>query len=133
MSDRSFWEKMQINDMLVIDTIRKYGRDTIYFKDKDSKFIWNNYMHANQLGVIKPDDLIGKKMAAKEGFDERTEQEIRSAMGELGEDLPAPEQTPQPKTATNRMSRKMLMTTETIRHHSAVMLSPMPRKAMVNR
>ena len=51
---------MQINDMLVIDTIRKYGRDTIYFKDKDSKFIWNNYMHANQLGVIKPDELVGK-------------------------------------------------------------------------
>ncbi len=51
---------MKINDMLVIDTIRKYGRDTIYFKDKDSKFIWNNYMHANQLGVIKPDELIGK-------------------------------------------------------------------------
>ncbi len=61
MSEKSFWEKMQINDMLVIDTIRKYGRDTIYFKDKDSKFIWNNYMHANQLGVMKPDDLIGKK------------------------------------------------------------------------
>jgi diguanylate cyclase (GGDEF)-like protein/PAS domain S-box-containing protein len=60
MSEKSFWEQMQINDMLVIDTIRKYGRDTIYFKDKDSKFIWNNYMHANQLGVIKPDDLIGK-------------------------------------------------------------------------
>ena len=51
---------MQINDMLVIDTIRKYGRDTIYFKDKDSKFIWNNYMHANQLGVMKPDELVGK-------------------------------------------------------------------------
>lgn len=61
MSEKSFWERMQINDMLVIDTIRKYGRDTIYFKDKDSKFIWNNYMHANQLGVMKPDDLIGKK------------------------------------------------------------------------
>lgn len=60
MAEKSFWEQMQINDMLVIDTIRKYGRDTIYFKDKDSKFIWNNYMHANQLGVIKPDDLIGK-------------------------------------------------------------------------
>ena len=60
MSDKFFWEQMQINDMLVIDTIRKYGRDTIYFKDKDSKFIWNNYMHANQLGVIKPDDLVGK-------------------------------------------------------------------------
>lgn len=60
MPDSSFWEKMQINDMLVIDTIRKYGRDTIYFKDKDSKFIWNNYMHANQLGVMKPDELVGK-------------------------------------------------------------------------
>ena len=60
MSEKSFWEQWQINDMLVIDTIRKYGRDTIYFKDKDSKFIWNNYMHANQLGVIKPDELIGK-------------------------------------------------------------------------
>ncbi len=60
MSDKFFWEQMQINDMLVIDTIRKYGRDTIYFKDKDSKFIWNNYMHANQLGVIKPDELVGK-------------------------------------------------------------------------
>ena len=60
MSEKNFMEEMQINDMLVIDTIRKYGRDTIYFKDKDSKFIWNNYMHANQFGVIKPDDLIGK-------------------------------------------------------------------------
>ena len=60
MSERSFWKEMQINDMLVIDTIRKYGRDTIYFKDKDSKFIWNNYMHANQLGVMKPEDLVGK-------------------------------------------------------------------------
>ena len=60
MPDSSFWEKMQINDMLVIDTIRKYGRDTIYYKDKDSKFIWNNYMHANQLGVMKPDELVGK-------------------------------------------------------------------------
>jgi len=60
MPDKNFWERMQINDMLVIDTIRKYGRDTIYFKDKDSKFIWNNYMHANQLGVMKPDELVGK-------------------------------------------------------------------------
>ena len=38
MSERSFWKEMQINDMLVIDTIRKYGRDTIYFKDKPLKF-----------------------------------------------------------------------------------------------
>ena len=60
MSEKNIMKELKINDMLVIDTIRKYGRDTIYFKDKDSKFIWNNYMHANQLGVIKPDELIGK-------------------------------------------------------------------------
>ncbi len=60
MIEKNFWEKMQINDTLVIDTIRKFGRDTIYFKDRDSKFIWNNYMHANQLGVMKPEDLVGK-------------------------------------------------------------------------
>ena len=60
MAEKNFWEKMQINDMLVIDTIRKFGRDTIYFKDRDSKFIWNNYMHANQLGVMKPEELVGK-------------------------------------------------------------------------
>ena len=60
MSDKNIWEKMQINDMLVIDTIRRYGRDTVYFKDKDSRFIWNNYVHAKQLGVEKPDELIGK-------------------------------------------------------------------------
>ena len=76
MSEKSFWEQMQINDMLVIDTIRKYGRDTIYFKDKDSKFIWNNYMHANQLGVIKPDELIGKtdRDFFPEAFAERARQ-----------------------------------------------------------
>ena len=60
MSEKNILKELKINDMLVIDTIRKYGRDTIYFKDKDSRFIWNNYMHANQLGVIKPDELIGK-------------------------------------------------------------------------
>ncbi|MCR4558126.1 MAG: GGDEF domain-containing protein [Saccharofermentans sp.] len=60
MSDKNFWEKMQINDMLVIDTIRRYGRDTVYFKDKDSRFFWNNYVHCKQLGVEKPEDLIGK-------------------------------------------------------------------------
>ena len=50
MADSSLWKDMQINDMLVIDTIRKDGKDTIYFKDKDSRFIWNNTMHAKQFG-----------------------------------------------------------------------------------
>ena len=32
MVDSSLWKDMQINDKLVIDTIRKNGKDTIYFK-----------------------------------------------------------------------------------------------------
>ena len=60
MPDMNLWQQMQINDMLVIETIRRYGRETVYFKDKESRFIWNNYMHATQLGVVSPDDLIGK-------------------------------------------------------------------------
>ena len=60
MSDMKSWEEMQINDMLVIDTIRKSSSDTIYFKDRDSRFIWNNFVHAKQLGAESPDELIGK-------------------------------------------------------------------------
>lgn len=60
MSENNIWEELQINDRLVIDTIRRNGKDTIYFKDKDSKFIWNNYVHAKQLGVETPDELVGK-------------------------------------------------------------------------
>lgn len=60
MADSNFWTDMQINDKLVIDTIRKDGKDTIYFKDKDSRFIWNNAMHAKQFGLDDPNALIGK-------------------------------------------------------------------------
>ena len=60
MVDSNFWKDMQINDKLVIDTIRKDGKDTIYFKDKDSRFIWNNAMHAKQFGQDDPNALIGK-------------------------------------------------------------------------
>ena len=60
MSKMKSWEEMQINDMLVIETIRKSSSDTIYFKDKDSRFIWNNYEHARQLGANSPDEVTGK-------------------------------------------------------------------------
>ncbi len=60
MSENNFWEELQINDRFVIETIRKSSSDTIYFKDKDSKFIWNNYDHAKQLGAATPDELVGK-------------------------------------------------------------------------
>ena len=60
MVNSNFWKDMQINDKLVIDTIRRDGKDTIYFKDKDSRFIWNNAMHAKQFGQDDPNALIGK-------------------------------------------------------------------------
>ncbi|MBR4914486.1 MAG: GGDEF domain-containing protein [Clostridiales bacterium] len=60
MVDTNFWKDMQINDKLVIDTIRRDGKDTIYFKDKDSRFIWNNATHAKQFGFDDPNELIGK-------------------------------------------------------------------------
>ena len=60
MSKMKSWEEMQINDMLVIETIRKSSSDTIYFKDKDSRFIWNNYEHARQLGANSPDEVTGR-------------------------------------------------------------------------
>ncbi|MCR4688438.1 MAG: GGDEF domain-containing protein [Saccharofermentans sp.] len=47
-------------DKIAIDTIRNKMSDTVYFKDRDSKFIWNNVGHAMQLGVSGPDALIGK-------------------------------------------------------------------------
>ena len=60
MVNNSIWKDLQINDRLVIDTIRRDSKDTIYFKDKDSRFIWNNMMHARQFGVEDPNDLVGK-------------------------------------------------------------------------
>lgn len=47
-------------DSLVLETIRQYSSDTVYFKDLDSKFLWNSKEHANQVGVASTDDLIGK-------------------------------------------------------------------------
>ena len=68
MVDSSLWKDMQINDKLVIDTIRKDSKDTIYFKDKDSRFIWNNTMHAKQFGLDDPNALIGKDGWGFRGF-----------------------------------------------------------------
>ena len=47
-------------DALVIDTIKFHCADTIYFKDKDSKFIWNSQQHADQLGAKSPAEMFGK-------------------------------------------------------------------------
>lgn len=47
-------------DRLVLDTIKFHCADTIYFKDKDSKFLWNSQQHADQLGAKSPKDMLGK-------------------------------------------------------------------------
>ena len=47
-------------DKIVVDTIRKYSTDTVYFKDKDSKFIWNSLGHIQQLGVRSQEEALGK-------------------------------------------------------------------------
>lgn len=44
----------------ILDIIRTYSSDTIYFKDADSKFIWNSRAHATQFGVDDPKEMVGK-------------------------------------------------------------------------
>ena len=47
-------------EKIVIDTIRKYSTDTVYFKDKESRFIWNSLGHIQQLGAKTPEEVFGK-------------------------------------------------------------------------
>jgi len=47
-------------DKIVIDTIRKYSTDTVYFKDRESRFIWNSLGHIQQLGANSPEEVLGK-------------------------------------------------------------------------
>ncbi|MCR5341011.1 MAG: GGDEF domain-containing protein [Saccharofermentans sp.] len=47
-------------DKIVIDTIRKYSTDTVYFKDKNSRFVWNSLGHIQQLGARSPEEVFGK-------------------------------------------------------------------------
>ena len=47
-------------DKIVIDTIRKYSTDTVYFKDKESRFIWNSLGHIQPLGARSPEAAFGK-------------------------------------------------------------------------
>jgi len=47
-------------DNIVLETIRRFSNDTVYFKDKKSRFIWNSDCHARQLGAQSAEDLLGK-------------------------------------------------------------------------
>lgn len=75
------------------DSVRLYKNDELiaeFFPDREK---YPNMPHP----PILIDDLIGRKMAAKEGFDEKTEQDIRSVIGELGDDVPVAERQQQNK------------------------------------
>lgn len=47
-------------DKLVLNTIKNYSADTVYFKDRNSRYLWNSKGHANQIGVNDPLDMVGK-------------------------------------------------------------------------
>ena len=44
----------------ILEVIRDYSSDTIYFKDAHSRFVWNNRAHAAQFGVSDPREMAGK-------------------------------------------------------------------------
>lgn len=48
------------SDEKILEIIRDYSNDTIYFKDTQSRFIWNNRSHAAQFGVSDPREMAGK-------------------------------------------------------------------------
>lgn len=44
----------------LINTIMENSQDTIYFKDRESRFIFNSRAHANQVNLSDPREMIGK-------------------------------------------------------------------------
>ena len=53
-------ENIQQLESLVLNTIKNYSVDTVYFKDRNSKFLWNSKGHSNQVGEKDPADMRGK-------------------------------------------------------------------------
>ena len=49
-----------IPESLLILAIRNSSQDTIYFKDKNSRFIWNSLAHVRQFGFNSPEEMLGK-------------------------------------------------------------------------
>lgn len=57
---KSIYNRGVYGDALLLDIIMKNSEDTIYFKDKDSKFVLNSRAHIKQFGYNNPKDLVGK-------------------------------------------------------------------------
>lgn len=57
--ERDF-EPCVLSQTKIIETIMENSQDTIYFKDKDSRFLFNSRAHVFQFGLEDPRALIGK-------------------------------------------------------------------------
>lgn len=53
-------ENSPITDSMILDIIMKNSQDTIYFKDRNSKFIANSHAHLAQVGCATTEEMIGK-------------------------------------------------------------------------
>lgn len=53
-------ENIQQLESLVLNTIKNYSVDTVYFKDRNSKFLWNSKGHSDQVGEPDPSCMRGK-------------------------------------------------------------------------
>lgn len=49
-----------ISESQLIRTIMENSQDTIYFKDRESRFLFNSKAHVKQFGVDDPRDVLGK-------------------------------------------------------------------------
>ncbi len=49
-----------LSESQLIRTIMENSQDTIYFKDRESRFLFNSKAHVKQFGVEDPRDVLGK-------------------------------------------------------------------------
>ena len=50
----------RVSEHIMFETIMSHSLDSIYFKDKNSRFIYNNKHRAMKHGITKTDTMIGK-------------------------------------------------------------------------
>jgi len=49
-----------ISDEILLATIRDCSSDTVYFKDANSRYVWNSKAHAEQFGLSDPKSMKGR-------------------------------------------------------------------------
>lgn len=59
-NEASAFESCVLTQTKIIETIMENSQDTIYFKDKDSRFLFNSRAHVVQFGFEDPRAMIGK-------------------------------------------------------------------------